>query len=199
MTDAVRPALPVQALAFEALLRPPDYRRLRGRLIRIFARRGCGNPQDLADETISRVLGRLPEIADSYVGDPLHFVLAVARNVHREYSRRPRTVPLDELDRPPEGPANEVWAREETSECLESCLSTLEAADGRLIREYYRYDGGAKNERRRILAEEMGVGLNTLWVKAFRIRRRLARCVLDCCEKKRGEPEMKPHFLHYEV
>ncbi len=199
MTDAVRPALPAQALAFEALLRPPDYRRLRGRLIRIFARRGWGNPQDLADETISRVLGRLPEIADSYVGDPLLFILAVARNVHREYSRRPPTVPWDERDRPPESPGDEVWAREETSECLESCLSKLAPADERLIREYYRYDGGAKNERRRILAEELGMGLNTLWVKAFRIRQRLARCVVDCGEKKWGEPEMKPHFLHYEV
>jgi DNA-directed RNA polymerase specialized sigma24 family protein len=180
MTDAVRPALPAQALAFDALLRPPEYRRLRGRLIRIFARRGCSIPEDLADETISRVLGRLPEIADSYVGDPLLFILAVARNVQREYSRRPRTVPWDERDRPPESPENEVWVRERTSACLESCLSKLDAADERLIREYYRYDGSAKNDRRRILAEEMGIALNTLWVKAFRIRQRLAGCVFDC-------------------
>jgi RNA polymerase sigma factor (sigma-70 family) len=168
---------------FDALLNPPEFGKLRGRLVRTFARRGCSIPEDLADETISRVLGKLPEIADSYEGDPLRFIHAVARNVYREYSRRPRTVPLQDRDQLPERSRDEVSSKEEAHECLESCLSKLNAADRRLIREYYRYDKLAKIDRRKTLAAELGMAMNTLRIKAFRIRQRLSGCVLHCAKR----------------
>jgi DNA-directed RNA polymerase specialized sigma24 family protein len=101
-SDELPPAPPAETSnpAFDALLNPPEFGKLRGRLVRIFARRGCFIPEDLADETISRVLGKLPQIAESYEGDPLRFIHAVARNVYREYGRRPRTVPLEDWDQP---------------------------------------------------------------------------------------------------
>jgi DNA-directed RNA polymerase specialized sigma24 family protein len=183
MTDALGPALRAAPPPFETLLRPPEYGKLRERLIRIFARRGCEIPQDLADETISRVLGRLPQISESYVGDPLLFILAVARNVYREYARRPRMVPFDDRDRQPDLRGDEVSRRERMSDCLESCLEELEPKDRRLIREYYRHDEASKIDQRRVLAKEMGLGINALWIRAFRIRQRLAGCVLDCSKK----------------
>jgi DNA-directed RNA polymerase specialized sigma24 family protein len=171
--------------AFDALLDPPEFLKLRGRLVRIFSRRGCSIPEDLADETISRVLGKLPQIADSYEGDPLRFFHAVARNVYREHGRRPRTVPLEDWDQLPETSFEEVSSKEQAHECLESCLSKLNEADRQLIREYYRYDKLAKIDRRKTMAAELGIAMNTLRIKAFRIRQRLSGCVVDCA-KKRG-------------
>jgi len=184
-SDELPPVPPVEARnpAFDTLLNPPEFGKLRGRLVRTFARRGCSIPEDLADETISRVLGKLPEIADSYEGDPLRFIHAVARNVYREYSRRPRTVPLRDRDQLPERSWDEVSSKEGAHECLESCLSKLNAADRRLIREYYRYDKLAKIDRRKTLAAELGMAMNTLRIKAYRIRQRLSGCVLDCVKK----------------
>ena len=177
------PSVEARNSPFDALLNPPEFGRLRGRLVRIFARRGCSIPEDLADETISRVLGKLPEIAATYEGDPLRFIHAVARNVYREYSRRPRTVPLEDRDRVPETSWDEVSSKEEAHECLESCLSKLNEGDRRLIREYYRYDKLAKIDRRKTLAAELGMAMNTLRIKAYRIRQRLSGCVLDCAKK----------------
>jgi DNA-directed RNA polymerase specialized sigma24 family protein len=184
MTDAVQ-ALPPSneptPESFEDLWTPTAYRRLRGRLVRIFARRGCTCPEELADETISRVLARQPEISRTYVGDPIRFVHGVARNVFLEYSRRPRAVSLEEgveLSglRVDEGDSRDNQALE----CLERCLSKLSGADRRLIREYYQCERHTKIDRRLSLAAEIGIPMNTLRVKAYRIRRRVSGCVQEC-------------------
>jgi hypothetical protein len=43
----------------------------------------------------------------------------------------------------------------------------------------------ARKIDRRTLAAELGIAMNTLRIKAFRIRQRLSACVFDCA-KKRG-------------
>ena len=45
------------------------YERIRWRLIAILASRACHIPEELADETIDRVAGRVADICDSYIGD----------------------------------------------------------------------------------------------------------------------------------
>ncbi len=169
--------------SFDSLLSAPEFGKVRDRLVRVFARRGCSIPEDLADETIARVLGKLPELAAHYEGDPLRFVYAVARNVYRESLRRPRTVSIESLAPLEAASGDESMRREETHAWLESCLSKLDAPDRRLIREYYRYDKGGKIDRRKTLAMELGVAMNTLRIKAYRIRRRLSTCVLECAKK----------------
>jgi len=184
-TDELEPVPAVEARnpAFDALLIPGEFGKVRGRLVRIFARRGCSVPEDLADETISRVLGKIPEIAATYEGDPLRYVHGVARNVYREYSRRPRTVALEDRIQFLVTPAGDTAPKEAAHECLESCLSKLNPGDRRLIREYYRYDKFDKVDRRKALATELGIEMNTLRIKSYRIRHRLSGCVLDCVKK----------------
>src|SRR5687767_12009071 len=63
------------------------YEVIRQRLIKIFTCRGCGEPEDLADETITRVTAKIPEVAPHYEGDPILYFFGVARKVHREYLR----------------------------------------------------------------------------------------------------------------
>ena len=88
------PAKRLQALKqedFERLLLwldpDPDrageiYERIRWRLIAILAARACRIPEDLADETIDRVAGRVADIRDSYVGDKGIYFLGVMNNVN---------------------------------------------------------------------------------------------------------------------
>ncbi len=185
-------------VSFEQLLRSPRFEELRSRLIRIFARRGCSIPEDLADETVSRVLARLPEIAPTYEGDPVRFFHAVARNVYLEYTRRPRTVPIEEnLDwRDPRG--DEASSSDVKYDCLESCLALLDPEDRSIIDEYYRYRKGAKIDNRKEIAASLGVGMNALRIRAFRIRRHLQECVFECVKNK-NKQEMEPRIPHSEV
>ena len=172
--------------SFHRLLSSPQYERLRGTLIRIFARRGCQFPEDLADDTISRVAERVPEIAATYEGDPARYFYGVARNVYLEYTRRPKTVLLDENRAWTEVVDRDRARNEEAYACLERCLEELTDDERRLINEYYRYDKSAKIDHRKKLAESLGLGLNALRIKAYRIRQRLYRCVISCVKNDDG-------------
>ena len=171
--------------AFRDLLSSPSYERLRGGLIRVFARRGCSAPEDLADETIARVMQKLPKVAMDYEGDPERYFFGVARNVYLEQMRRPRLEPIEDL---PEGVMVSGSARatdEAIYGCLEACVEALPQEDRELVREYYRYEKIAQIEARRALAARLGVGLNALRLRVHRIRQQLARCV-EKCRKKRS-------------
>lgn len=192
------PACEAHDTSFDELLSSPRFEELRSRLIRIFARRGCSIPEDLADETVSRVLSKLPEIAPTYEGDPVRFFHAVARNVYLEYTRRPRTVQIEEnLDwRDPRG--DEAPSSEAKYECLETCMGRLSPDDRWVIGEYYRHRKGAKIDNRKELAAHLGIAMNALRIKAYRIRRCLHDCVFDCM-KKRGPDEMEKLVPHSKV
>ena len=172
--------------SFHRLLTSPEYERLRGKLIRIFARRGCQFPEDLADETISRVAERVHEIAATYEGDPARYFYGVARNVYLEYMRRPKTVLLEENRSGTEVVDRDLVRNEEAYTCLECCMDELTDDERRLISEYYQYDKSAKIDHRKELAESLGLGLNALRIKAYRIRQRLYRCVISCVKGDDG-------------
>ena len=192
------PAREAHDMSFDQLLSSPRFEELRSRLIRIFARRGCAIPEDLADETVSRVVAKLPEIAPIYEGDPVRFFHAVARNVYLEYTRRPRTVPLEEdLDwRDPRG--GETSSSEAKYECLDACMGTLGRDDRWIIGEYYRHRKGAKIDHRMELAAQLGISMNALRIRAYRIRRHLQDSVLECM-KKRSPDEMERLAPHSRV
>jgi DNA-directed RNA polymerase specialized sigma24 family protein len=185
-------------MSFDQLLSSPRYEELRSRLIRIFARRGCSIPEDLADETVSRVLAKLREIAPTYEGDPVRFFHAVARNVYLEYMRRPRTVPIEEdLDWTNTG-GDEASSSEVKYECLEACIGTLGRDDRWIIGEYYLHRKSAKIDHRKEIAAHLGIGMNALRIKACRIRRRLQGCAFECMQK-RSPDEMKELVPHSRV
>lgn len=172
---------------FHRLLTSPQYERLRAKLIRIFARRGCQFPQDLADETIARVMEKVHEVAPTFEGDPTRYFYGVARNVYLEYVRRPKTVQLEEnigrADR-----EDHVRVRDEQAHaCLERCLHELPPDERNLIAEYYQYDKSAKIDHRKKLAEGLGLGLNALRIRAYRIRQRLYDCVTSCFKYEAGQ------------
>jgi RNA polymerase sigma factor (sigma-70 family) len=152
-----------------------QYETIRTGLIRIFLAKGCTNAEDLADEAFSRVSKRLPEIRDSYVGDPARYFHGVARNLILETYRRKEIA----TDVSPVA-AIQITSRSDEYECLLRCLQFLSPVKRELILDYHVYQGQEKIKYHRIMAEELGISEGALRGRAHHIRVALEKCVLDC-------------------
>jgi DNA-directed RNA polymerase specialized sigma24 family protein len=148
------------------------YEEIRLRLIKIFVCRGCYEPEDLADETINRVSKKLKEIEDTYSGEPARYFYGVANKVHLEYRRKPVPIPPT----PPDVSSN----LEMEYACLERCIQELTPNNRVLVLEYYQEEKRAKIDRRKNLADQLGIALNALRIRACRIRASLQQCVQSC-------------------
>lgn len=149
------------------------YEEVRRKLINIFAVRGCAVPEDLADETISRVIHRMGEISDSFTGDPIYYFYGVARNIHLEYIRR-SAVPV------PDRPDLDNETKEAQDDCLDKCLRSISAENRELVLRYYGAQKGISVQTRRQLAAELGIGLHALRLRTHRIKAALGNCVQEC-------------------
>ncbi len=156
------------------------YLELRRRLVCYFDRKNCVAPDDLADETLSRVARRLREEGGILDAAPAQYCYIVARYVFLEYLRdaERRAVSLEAL---PEigAPASPSASTEDASTLnwLERCLENLPSADRDLIFEYYRGEERVKIDNRHSLAARLGLTMNALSIRACRIRQRLENCV----------------------
>lgn len=172
--------------SFDALLNwlNPDrdlaaekYETIRGGLCRIFVAKGFSDAEHLADETISRVEKRLPEIRASYVGDPASYFHGVARNLIREEYRRKEIAtdvsPVAEI---------KVAVQSDAFECLRRCLQFLSLMKQELILDYYVYEGHDKVENHKMMAQELSISEGALRGRAHHIRSELEKCVQQCVE-----------------
>ena len=151
------------------------YELIRDRLIKVFTCRGCGEAEDLADDTISRVTAKVPEIAPTYEGEPILYFYGVARKVHHEWLRR--------QNRPvPEMPIKEA-DDERVYECLDRCMEIVPEKNRELVLRYYENEKKAKIDERKTIALELGIGINALRIKAHRIRLILRKCVKSCVDE----------------
>jgi RNA polymerase sigma factor (sigma-70 family) len=164
------------------------YEKIRVRLIKIFTCRGCCEADDLADETINRVTVKLGEIVENYSGDPALYFYGVAQKVHLEYLRKKPLVqgsfdvgnePGGQTAWPPET-ANQI---EDEYACLERCMDRLPPENRRLVLEYYQEDKRAKIDHRKQLADQLGIAVNALRIRAYRLRAQLQQCVQTCLEQ----------------
>lgn len=155
------------------------YEEIRARLIKVFTCRGCTEAEDLADETINRVMSKLADVAETYEGDPALFFYGVARKILHEYNRRK----LKPAPPPPPPPPDEL---EREFECLEKCMRSLPAEQRELVLQYYRDDKRAKIDNRRRLAERLGIAANALRIRAHRIRTSLHGCVEACLGREQA-------------
>jgi|SRR5437867_8065289 len=155
------------------------YEKIRRRLITILASRHCSIPEELADETIDRVARRVEDIRETYVGEKALYFLGVMNNVHHEYLKQPAP------PQPPIADDNEVATKEATHLCLDKCLATLAPHAHRLIERYYSSNKRAKIDLRKALATEFGISLNTLRLRALRIREKLQTCIEQCLQPTR--------------
>lgn len=164
------------------------YENIRIRLIKIFTCRGCYEADDLADETINRVTTKLSEIAGSYSGDPALYFYGVAQKVHLEYLRR--KPPVQESSLIGRELSSQTTLASEPAEniedeyaCLEQCMEQLSPENHRLVIEYYQDEKRAKIDHRKRLAEQLGIAVNALRIRAHRIRLQLQQCVGSCLDQ----------------
>jgi RNA polymerase sigma factor (sigma-70 family) len=152
------------------------YEEVRRKLIKIFTCRGCAEAEDLADETINRVIRKAQDLMESYVGDPALYFYGVARNVHLEHVRKnPAALPLPPADLPQQ--------KELESECLEKCMEQLSGEHREWVLEYYKEEKRAKIYHRKEMAERIGIGPNALRIRMHRVRGSLQNCVESCLER----------------
>ena len=151
------------------------YEIIRAGLIRIFVSKGLSDAEHYTDETIDRVIKRLPELQKTYVGDPARYFHGVARNVLLEYGRR-KEVSTDVV---PHRQSQEN-TRSDTHECLAKCLKLLPRDKQELILDYHLYQGHAKIENHRDMANELSISEGALRTRAHHLRVSLEKCVLRC-------------------
>lgn len=156
------------------------YETIRLRLITIFYARGCHNAEELADETIDRVIGQIQSIIENYKGNPALYFYGVAKNVFHEEMRKPRFSELNENFR---AAANNTEELEINDRCLEKCLKKLDSGQQEFIISYYRNDKSEKIENRRQMQEDLGISAENFRLRAFRIRNKLQKCVFHCLER----------------
>ena len=166
------------------------YLEMRRRLESYFDRRNRPFPDDLADATLNRIARTLDGAGSISVTPPARYCYVVARFVLLEDLRRwPQHVPVDPA-RTAITPVSafddrgQTAIREQRLVCLDRCLEKLKPEQRQLAIEYYRDDKRARIDRRRELADRLGITANALNIRASRIRSALEACVDDCCRNQ---------------
>ena len=176
----------LNAAIFERLLHflGPDshiacrkYESIRAQLIGMFRARRCVFAEDLADVTFERVAHRLANLTYKFTGDPARYFCGVARKIYLEYLRELKNNKVRATCWQPTTIDNSE--SENMLERLDKALSMIPNADRQLILTYYAWNEEKKIDHRRALANQLGIGLNALRLRVFRIRKEIKKNMLD--------------------
>lgn len=146
----------------EQLIGPEEYLQIRKRLVFYFRQRGAVDPEELADETLFRLVNRLKagvEITTSLGA----FSYGIAANVLSEWRKQP--VPED-LPPPELTPETNNGLGAEKRVYLRQALNLLPIEEARLLARYYLEDPEE-------VARDLGIEVSALRVRISRIRSRL--------------------------
>lgn len=149
-------------------------------LVRIFLARKAYPAEELADRTVDIVLGKIDHLIKEYDGDPRLYFYNVAYKIFQEHLRTPRTEVLDEGMSQQE---NETEANARL-ECLRECLQTLSAEKRKIFIKYFQHGKQNKADSHKKLAEDVGIDINNLRTRVYRIRAGLENCIRKCVQKK---------------
>jgi DNA-directed RNA polymerase specialized sigma24 family protein len=158
------------------------YLEIRTNLMRFFEWRGCSFPEDHADETINRMARKVGDGEE--ILNPPAYAMGVARLLLLEIikGRQKEQSALTEL-----GQAGEAYVEsdsgEDRLECLRECLQTLSPDNRELILQYYHGEKSEKIENRKKLIDRLKIPVNTLRMRALRLRERLQGCVEQCLSR----------------
>lgn len=154
--------------------------KIRDRLIKLFTVRGVSDAEGLADETIDRVASRVAQVIKNYAGDPASYFYGVGQKVMLESLRAPRTT----FDHMSTAAKEDKSLSDRKENCLVKCLEQLSQEDRDLIVQFYAFDKRKKVDYRKELAESLGISLNALRVRTFRIRKVLEKCITSCLQEE---------------
>jgi len=155
-----------------------EYENIRRKLTSFFRWNRCRDAEHLADETIDRVIRRSQELKV----DNIHaYINGVARNVFLEARRHSARFTFDNSIDPSSWDVSseeeEEYILEFRMQCLKSCLESLTPVERRLLLDYGPLHKGL--ERRKELAESLGITVENLRVQVFRARKKLRALVAE--------------------
>ena len=151
-----------------------EYERLRFRLCTFFSQRRCGFADELADETLNRIILKS---AEERIENKIAYCYGVAKNVFRESLRKERThLDIDEVAIAAKAPEEPSFSRE----CLDKCLEKLSPDNRELLLEYFSEARLAKIELHRRLSESLKTTQTALRMKVMRTKQKLKICVQEC-------------------
>ncbi|HEV7375401.1 MAG TPA: hypothetical protein VGN95_11830 [Pyrinomonadaceae bacterium] len=151
-----------------------EYERLRFRLCTFFSQRHCLFSDELADETINRVILKS---AEENIENKLAYCYGVAKNVYRESLRKERNhLNVDEVPIAVKTPEEQSFSRE----CLDKCLAELSPESRNLILDYFSEVKLAKIELHRRISESFEMTQTALRMRVMRIKQKLKICVQEC-------------------
>lgn len=151
-----------------------EYERLRFRLCTFFSQRQCMFSDELADETINRLILKSSE---ENIENKLAYCYGIARNVYRESLRKERShLNLDDVTIAAKAPAEQSFSRE----CLDKCLAELSPESRSLILDYFSEVKLAKIELHRRISEGLDMTQTALRMRVMRIKQKLKICVQEC-------------------
>ncbi|HEX8161129.1 MAG TPA: hypothetical protein VF538_04615 [Pyrinomonadaceae bacterium] len=158
-----------------------EYERLRSLLCMLFARRGCRFPDELADETINRVILK---VGEERIENKLAYCYGVAKNVFRESLRKERThLDVNGLQIAAEAPAEPSFPEE----CLDKCLAELPPESRDMILDYFSKDKGEKIRLHQRMAKSFGMTQTALRMRLCRMKSALKNCIRQCSEPQNAD------------
>jgi DNA-directed RNA polymerase specialized sigma24 family protein len=177
------------ASSFQILLErldgdPVKYEDLRMKIVHLLKWRGCAESysDELADLTLDRIAVKLA--SGEKIDNVNAFAAGVARFIWLEHSRKNKSDAVGD-DLPEVAVQPDVDGGDGPDErirCLRRCVATkFTDEDKLLVVSYYDTDADEKAKAaRRRLADSLGLTMNTLKVRACRLRARLESCINDC-------------------
>lgn len=151
-----------------------EYERLRFRLCTFFGQRRCGFADELADETINRVILK---VSEERVESKIAYCYGVARNVYREWLRKQRThLEIDDLAIAAKVPDEQSFS----SECLDKCLGELPPETRTLLLDYFSEAKLAKIKLHQRISKSLQTSQTALRMRVMRSKQKLKICVQEC-------------------
>jgi len=170
-----------------------QYEKIRRKLVKMFEWRGCAHAEECADETFNRVAQKICDGTSIWTDDPYSYFHGVALNVLREYWRSAEQTAktLEEMAQIQDRSVDhedlllretEQRKKERLLDCLNRCLQKLPPDSLHLITRYHQGEEMTDKARRKQLAQSLGIPLNALRIRAYRIRVAIEECVKNCLE-----------------
>jgi DNA-directed RNA polymerase specialized sigma24 family protein len=151
-----------------------EYERLRFRLCTFFSQRRCRFADELADETINRVILKSSE---EKIENKIAYCYGVAKNVFRESLRKERPhLDINEVTIAAKDPEEKSFS----NECLDKCLEKLSPESRDLLLEYFSEARQAKIELHRRISESLAMTQTALRMRIMRTKQKLKVCVQEC-------------------
>lgn len=148
------------------------------KLVRFFEWKCCRDAEHLVDVTFNRVARKLCE------GQAIENVRAFSRGVaeivlKESWKQQDRLAPEQAIESISYESVDDDDMRERRLKCLDECLAKQPPENRALVLDYFGQEAKAK-EIHDTMATRLGISLNALRIRVFRIREKLEKCLELC-------------------